>query len=110
DAKVRGAGFRVQTEDRKFREYIETHTPILQMEGITKIYFAVISSTFTEDDLSRASEIVRVTAAKACVFLQADALVNMVEMKVRDPLKFDLEKIERIFLHTKIVTPKDLPK
>ena len=106
DAKVRRNGYSMGTEDRKFKEYIESHTKRLKSKGISKIYFAVVSSFFATGDLAKAREITRLTEAKSFVFLEAGALVKLVEGKLRVPL--DFTDIERIFVDTRIVTDREI--
>jgi AcrR family transcriptional regulator len=103
DAKVRRGGYNLGTEDRKFREYIDTHGKALRGEGLRKLYFVVVSGSFSEADLPRATELTRITHANACTFVTASALVDLVEKRIRDPLTFDLDALERAFAQTRIL-------
>jgi hypothetical protein len=71
------------TEDRKFLEYVERHGRELERDGTQTIYFAVISSHFSETDVERARDIVRSSKAKAVVLLEAAALRAAVELHLR---------------------------
>jgi hypothetical protein len=104
DAKVRRDGFRMGIEDRKFKEYIERHGEQLRQKGILKAYFAVISSSFFESDIPKARELMRLPLAKSCVLMEAEALVTLVEARVRNPSQLRPDDIERAFLRTRIVT------
>lgn len=94
DAKLRRAGFRLETEDRKFREYIERHGSELRNEGIERFYFAVVSSSFRESDLDSARAVVRATNAKAFVFIQASSLVHWVEQHLKQVAGYSTDELE----------------
>lgn len=109
DAKVRRDGYKLLTEDRKFREYIETHVPPLRKQGLQRCYFAIVSSTFAESDLGRAHELARLTDVKSCVFLEVSALVKIAERRIREGNDtFDLDAVERLFSRTGIVRSGDV--
>ncbi len=109
DAKVRTSEYRLLTdEDRKFREYIERMGNQLRDQGIGKYYFAVVSSGFLERDVPKARELVRLTYAKSCVLVEADALTKMIEERLRKPQDFTHNVIERLFLDTRILRANDI--
>ncbi|MGA3038169.1 MAG: hypothetical protein ABSE64_11880 [Vulcanimicrobiaceae bacterium] len=109
DAKVRGSGYRLLTEDRrKFRDYINIHQQRLTSEGIRRIYFAVISSEFTARDLERAREVKSGSDARACVLIEAGALVALVERRIARPREYSVETLERIFEETRILLKTDI--
>jgi hypothetical protein len=108
DAKLRRDRYRLLTEDRKFREYIETHVPALRSAGLQRCYFAIVSSQFSESDVERAHELVRLCDIKSLVFVEASALAAMVENRVRDAASFDLDNIERLFTRTRIIARADI--
>ncbi len=110
DAKAHSGGYRLKTEDRKFREYIETHIPPLRNLGIQRYYFAIVSSRFSTSDLERAQELVRLSDVKSCVFLEASALVALVEHRVKEAAAFDMNGVERLFTITRIVTKGDVER
>lgn len=53
DAKARGEGYVLGTEDRKFLEYAVTHTRELHAGGIRKVYLVVLGPTFRHSDLEK---------------------------------------------------------
>lgn len=111
DAKIRGSGYRLLTEDRrKFRDYISVHERTLSGQGIRRLYFAVVSSGFSERDLDRAREVKRGTDARSCILIEASALVALVERKVREPLRSWIDEMERIFEDTRILTAADVAR
>jgi hypothetical protein len=103
DAKVRRGGFVMGTEDRKFREYIERHGKDLERDGVDSVYFAVISSSFDEDDIPKAREVVRLTKAKAFALVEAAAVLALVELKLRTRLLDDGEALERLLSRSSII-------
>ncbi len=107
DAKVRSNGYKMQTEDRKFKEYIERHSPDLKKQGITKVYFSIISSAFSSSDLPKAMELKRSTGSE-CIFLEADALVRLIEMKIKHPITFQWKDVESYFIQTRILKEGDI--
>jgi len=110
DAKVRRKGYRLLADDeRKFREYIERHGDDLVHRGVTTIYFAVVSGSFTDGDIIRAREVVR-TAGRATAFtlVEASALVRLVERRVAEPLDFKLDAVQRAFAQTRILSQRDV--
>lgn len=108
DAKVRTGGYKMLTEDRKFKEYIDRHGESLRGQGITKVYFAVISSAFSGNDLEKVLEITRMTTAKSCILLEANALIGLVEKKLSQSDAFNWSDIERCFVMSGILTAEDI--
>lgn len=110
DAKVRRDRYRLLTEDRKFREYIETHVPAVKSRGNQRCYFAIVSSQFSDLDLERAYELVRLTDVKACVFIEAAVLVALVEERLRNTSSFTMDYLERVLMHTRVLTIEEIRK
>ncbi len=107
DAKIRGDGYKMYTDDRAFKEYIERHKKELG-KGIKNIHFTVISSSFKDSDLDHAREIALSPNVKSFALLEAEALVKMVELRLREPRRFDFHQLERCLSQQRIVTPKDV--
>jgi hypothetical protein len=110
DAKLRQGAYRIGTEDRKFREYIEHHQPALARTGISKLYFVIVSGTFVESDVNNAREIVRLTSAKSVVMLSIEALLRIVELRLSNSHQFDQRWLERQFLETRVLTVALIPE
>jgi hypothetical protein len=109
DAKIRSSEYRLLTDDdRKFREYIERIGERLRKQGIGKYYFVVISSGFVDRDVPKARELCRLTYAKACILLEADALMCLVERRIRFPREFTMDNLERLLQETKILRASDV--
>ena len=104
DAKATANVYRIRaTEERKFREYIERYTRELRGEGMTRLYFAIIGSTFSVSDLARARELVLGTDVKSVALMEAPALVALIAQHLRSPLRFGPPEYERAFSETRIV-------
>lgn len=108
DAKLRQGDYRIGTEDRKFKEYLEKHQAPLARRGLRRIYFAVVSGTFIASDVRKAQEIARLTDAKSCVLLSVQALLRMVEIRLLQAPSFDHHWLERQFQTTRIFRECDI--
>lgn len=96
DAKVRGNGYSIATDDRAIREYIETHARQLRDQGVRRIYFAIVSSTFTNPDHSTLRELRETTAVESIVFLSAELLEELMVLRLREPY-LNLDDIRAVF-------------
>lgn len=109
DAKVRGSGYRLLTEDRrKFRDYVAVHEQDLTREGIRRIYFAVVSSGFSARDLDRARAVRSGSDARSCVLVEASALTALVEKRIMKPRHSSLDAMETLFEETRILAASDI--
>ncbi len=111
DAKVRQDRYTFGTDDRAIREYISTQSRELKRRGrIRNIYYCIISSTFSEgyDELIRLLKME--TDVNEVVLLQADAVVAMVDLRVRGPLETTLgpDGLQRLFTNSGVVTGSDV--
>lgn len=96
DAKVREDGYSIATDDRAIREYIETHARQLRDQGVRRIYFAIVSSTFTNPDQGTLRELRETTAVKSIVFLSAGLLEELMVLRLREPY-LNLDDIRAVF-------------
>ncbi len=105
DAKQRGEGYRMRTDDRTFREYAEKHCSELKLEGIKNVYFCVVGSRFFESDLEKAKALVdKSDGLKSFVFLTAATLLDLVDAKLRSPTEWSDERVRKLFSETRIAT------
>jgi hypothetical protein len=107
DAKARLDGYRMGTDDRIIRQYIETQSRSLKRgRGIRNIYYLILSSSFADDfdDLIRSLKM-ETNVNEVCL-VEAAALVAVVDQKLRDPLAISLgsDGIQRLFSSSGIVT------
>lgn len=96
DAKVRPDGYDINTDDRAIREYIQTHGRRLRDQGMQNIYFAIVSSTFSDPDQSTLRDIRANTDVDNIVLLSAELLEDMVKMRLREPY-LNLDDFEEVF-------------
>lgn len=96
DAKVRTNGYDINTDDRAIREYIQTHGRRLRDQGMQNIYFAIVSSTFSDPDQSTLREIRTHTDVDNIVLLSADLVEDMAKMRLREPY-LNLDDFEEVF-------------
>lgn len=107
DAKVRAEGYSMGTDDRTIREYIGTQSRELKRRrSLRNIYYALVSSSFKDDYEEAIRAIKMETHVNEVCLIQADALVAMVEAKLRDPRQVDLGSsgLQRLFCLSGILT------
>jgi hypothetical protein len=91
DAKVRTDGYSMGTDDRTIREYITTQSRDLKRKrSLRNIYYLIISSSFHDDydDPIRTLKM-ETDISEVCLF-EVEALVAMVDAKLREPLQLSL--------------------
>jgi hypothetical protein len=89
DSKVRGDTYKLGTDDRAIREYINTQSRELK-RSYRKIYYVIVSSSFSDDFDDMIASIKMETDVSEVILLEAEALVAIVEAKLRDPLELTL--------------------
>jgi hypothetical protein len=100
DAKIRGDSYSMGTDDRAIREYIVTQSRELKRRrGLRNIYYFIISSGFADDydDLTRTLKME--TDVNEVCLVEAEALVAMVDAKMRFPAEISLgsDGLQRFF-------------
>jgi len=108
DAKVRADGYSIGTDDRTIREYIKTQVQKLKAKSLDNVYYAVISSSFKEDYDDIISSLKMETPISEICLVQADALVAMVDLKLRDSQLVELGPtgLQRLFCNSGVLTGK----
>jgi hypothetical protein len=98
DSKARTNGYSLGTDDRAIREYIATQSRELSRR-YRNIYYVIVSSYFTDDFDDTIASIKMETDISEVVLLEAEALVAIVEAKLRAPLQLTLasDGIQRLF-------------
>ena len=104
DAKVRGEGYVLGTEDRKFLEYAVRHTRELQANGIRNVYLVVIGSVFRNSDLDKLTKYLADSPIRGVDLITARALMRMVEESIRERFKFRLSEIDATLFGNKIIS------
>ena len=103
DAKSRGEGYVLGTEDRKFLEYASKHTQELHADGIRKVYLGVIGSKFRNADLEKLTKYLADSPIRSVVLVTARALMRIVEDSIRERFKLRLAEIDEMLFGNKII-------
>lgn len=88
------------TDDRTIREYITTQSrEMIRRRKVRNIYYLIISSIFADDYDDTIRSIKMETDVSKVNLVEADALVAMVEAKLRAPLQITLgpDGLQRLF-------------
>ena len=98
DAKVRVNSYSLGTDDRTIREYVTVQSRELSRR-YRNIYYLIVSSSFADDFDDTIASLKMETDVSEVVLLEAEALVAIVEAKLRAPLQLTLgpDGIQRFF-------------
>ncbi len=100
DAKVRTEQYSMGTDDRAVKEYITTQSRELKRRRrLRNIYYLLVSSEFADDFDDSIRSIKMETDVNEVCLVQADALVAMVDAKMRSPREIGLgpDSLQRLF-------------
>ncbi|MFC1578532.1 hypothetical protein ACFL36_05935 [Thermodesulfobacteriota bacterium] len=100
DVKIRSNDYSMGTDDRTIREYITTQSrEIKKRRSLKNIYYLIISSKFVDDYDGAIRGIKMETDVSEVSLVEADALVAMVDVKLRSPSEITLgpDGLQRIF-------------
>jgi len=100
DAKVRGDRYNMGTDDRAVKEYITTQSRELKKRrGLRNIYYLIVSSGFADDYDDSIRSLKMETDVNEVCLVEADALIAMVEAKMRSPREVTLgpDGLQRLF-------------
>ena len=89
DGKVRVNSYSMGTDDRTIRQYITTQSRELSRR-YRNIYYVIVSSSFADDFDDTIASIKMETEVSEVILLEAEALVTIVEAKLRAPLQLTL--------------------
>jgi hypothetical protein len=106
DAKIRADGYSMGTDDRTIREYIGLQSKEQKKKGrIRNIYYLIISSGFADDYEDIIRTLKMETDVNEVILVEADAIVAMVDAKLRDPLLTSLgaDGLQRLFTSSGIL-------
>lgn len=107
DAKMRADGYSIGTDDRTMREYITTQSRELKRRrSLRNIYYVVVSSGFRDDYDDVVRMVKMETDVNEVCLMEAEALVAMVDAKLRDPLQLTLgpDGLQRLFSTSGVLT------
>jgi hypothetical protein len=86
DAKVRQNGYSMGIDDRAIREYISRQCEPLRRIGIRNIYFMIISNNFNGNNEAAIRRIKIETHVNEVILVEINALIVMVEMKLKNSM------------------------
>jgi hypothetical protein len=107
DCKARCDGYSMGTDDRTIKEYIKSQSRELKRRrGIRNIYYFLISSGFADDFDDAIRSIKMETDVSEVCLVEAEALVAMVDAKMRAPLQVPLgpDGLQRFFTVSGVLT------
>jgi hypothetical protein len=107
DCKARGNGYSMGTDDRTIKEYIKSQSRELKRRrGIRNIYYFIISSKFADDFDDAIRSIKMETDVNEVCLVEAEALVAMVNARMRDPLQVTLgpDGLQQLFTMSGVLT------
>jgi hypothetical protein len=103
DAKTRRAGYTLGTDDRQFCDYATRHSRELARSGIDRVYFVVVGSGFRQHDLENLAGFMAAEPIRSVLFIEAHALMRLVNDSIRDRADFRLADLDRLFFGNKIL-------
>jgi len=109
DAKIRSDKYAIGTDDRTIREYIMTQSREMKRKRMLRnIYYMIVSSRFADDYDDLIRYIKMETDINEVNLVEADALVAMVDLKLRASLQITLgpDGLQRLFSYSGILTEK----
>lgn len=104
DGKIRANAYSLGTDDRIIREYITTQSRELSRR-FRNIYYVIVSSAFTDDYDDSIAAMKMETEVSEVILLEAEALVAIVEAKLRAPLQLTLgpDGVQRLFTRSGVL-------
>ena len=111
DTKARSEEYRLGTDYRTIRDYIENYKRSLKREGYENIYFMIISSDFKDekDMETKINELVKNTSIRGFIFLKARYLLYLLGNKIKYPI-IEVQDFQEIFTHHGIIKKEELEK
>ena len=107
DAKIRNGGYRMGTDDRIIHEYIQKQSRLLKKrKSLRNVYYLIISSSFLDDCDDSIRTLKMETDVNEVGLVEAAALVEMIDAKLRSPLDITLgsDGLQQLFAVSGILT------
>lgn len=104
DAKGRGDHYSMGTDDRTIREYIVTQSRELKKRGLRNVYYMIVSSRFADDFDDPIRSLKMETDISEVLLIEADALVAMVDTKLRLQVSLGPDGMQRLFTNSGVLT------
>lgn len=111
DAKAREKPYSMGTDDRAIREYVTSQSRELRRNrSLRNIYYVIVSSTFVDDFDGAIRSLKMETEVNEVVLLEAEALVAIVDARLRNPRELTLgpDGIQRLFSSSGRLSPDDV--
>jgi len=107
DAKTSSEGYRVGTDDREIMEYIDSHKDYLEEQGISRIYFLIVSSQFKGDFDQQIRKIAREKNVLLAL-MKAEDLLYLLEWRIRDPRLVNPKTLHDLFNEMGLLTKQTI--
>ncbi len=107
DAKIRADNYRMGTDDRAIREYVSSQSALLKKRNhLRNIYYCIVSSRFMASFEDSISVLKMETHVNEVVLIEAGALVELVDAKLRNPIVLSLgsDGMQQLFCKSGILT------
>ena len=107
DAKIRSDAYSMGTDDRAVREYITTQSrEFKKRRGLRNIYYFIVSSRFADDFDDAIRSLKMETDVNEVCLVEAEALVAIVEAKLRSPREVSLgpDGLQRLFSVSRVLS------
>lgn len=98
DSKARRDGYSSGTDDRAFIEYVKAGEGDLKRQGMTHLYFLVVSSRFIGTATRTISNLKKETNISAFGMLSSKLLLELVASRVRFPAGFNLKSFKDLLI------------
>lgn len=111
DAKVRADSYSMGTDDRTIREYIYSQSRDLKRrQHLWNIYYLIISSKYADDFDDSIRSIKMETDVSEVVLVEVEAIVEMVDAKLRSPLEVTLgsDGFQQLFAVSGLLTEENV--
>jgi predicted RNA-binding protein len=106
DAKLRSEGYDMGTDYRTIMDYLDRKGKPLRKKAY-KLYYAIISRRFRGDPEDGINRVRKQGVASNVTLLTTEALLRLVELKLKDPL-LGLDEIQNVFDEGGIITAVDI--
>lgn len=108
DAKARGQGYLLGTDDRAISEYIRHEFARLQKRGVRRVHYLIVSSSFKGNPTPSINEIRKsAPMCQSICLVTPETLLRILEIHLKDP-DFTPKEIDDILLKGGYVGPDDI--
>ncbi len=111
DAKIRANSYSMGTDDRVIREYVYKQSRDLKRkQHLRNIYYLIVSSKYTDDFDDSIRSIKMETDVSEVILVEAEAIVEMVDAKLRSPLDVTLgsDGFQQLFAVSGLLTAENV--